>query len=176
LITPKDTVDICESLGVATNKKYMNKIILSKENADVIKIVSQYIDLTVTPFGENSRTVVSVDKRDQMYGGNGVVYLLQMFDADELINNRIGAYMVFLNKNDQAGFHTHGNRGEEEIYVVMHGEGEYSDKDGENGEIRTQKIVKGSITAINGNGFHSVKNTTNKPLIIFVITTNESKN
>jgi len=54
-------------------------------------------------------------------------------------------------------------------------EGEYSDKAGENGEIRTQKIVKGSITAVKGNGFHSVKNTTNKPLIIFVITTNESK-
>ena len=154
----------------------MNESLLSKENENVIKIVSQYIDLTVTPFGETPRTVVKIDKRDPMYGGNGVVYLLQMFDKDELINNRIGAYMVFLNKNDEAGFHTHGNRNEQEIYVVMHGEGEYSDKDGENGEIRTQKLVKGSITTVSGNGFHSAKNTTNEPLIIFVITTNKPKN
>jgi len=154
----------------------MNETLLSKENANVIKIVSQYIDLTVTSLGETPRTVIRVDKRDPMYGGNGVVYLLHMFDVNELINNRIGAYMVFLNKNDQAGFHTHGNRNEEEIYIVMHGEGEYSDKTGENGEIRTQKLIKGSITAVSGNGFHSAKNTTNEPLIIFVITTNEPKN
>jgi len=154
----------------------MNETLLSKENANVIKIVSQYIDLAVTSLGETPRTVIRVDKRDPMYGGNGVVYLLQMFDVNELINNRIGAYMVFLNKNDQAGFHTHGNRNEQEIYIVIHGEGEYSDKTGETGEIRTQKLVKGSITAVSGNGFHSAKNTINEPLIIFVITTNEPKN
>lgn len=153
----------------------MNETLLSNENANVINIVSQYIDLEVTSLGATPRTVTRVDKRDPMYGGNGVVYLLHMFDVNELINNRIGAYMVFLNKNDQAGFHTHGNRNEEEIYIVIHGEGEYSDKIGENGEIRTQKLVKGSITAVSGNGFHSAKNTTNEPLIIFVITTNEPK-
>ena len=56
----------------------------------------------------------------------------------------------------------------------MHGEGEYSDKNGANGVVRTTKIVKGSITCIRKKGFHSVKNTTNEPLIIFVITTNEA--
>lgn len=145
------------------------------ENNKVIEIVSQYIDLTVTPFGNNIRTVARVDKREAMYNGNGTVYLLQMFGIEELVNNRIGAYMVFLNKDDQAGFHTHGNRNEQELYVVMQGEGEYSDRDGETGTIRAQKIRKGSITVVNGSGFHSVKNTTNNPLIIFVITTNEPK-
>jgi hypothetical protein len=29
-----------------------------------------------------------------MYGGDGVVYLLQMFANAELVNNRIGAYMM----------------------------------------------------------------------------------
>jgi len=153
----------------------MNEITQTIENSKVVEVVSQYIDLTVTPFGQLSRSVVRVDKRDPMYGGNGVVYLLQMFGVNELANNRIGAYMVFLNRDDQAGFHTHGDRNEQELYIVMHGEGEYSDKAGEDGKIRVQKIIKGSITAVNNNGFHSVKNTADKPLIIFVITTNEPK-
>lgn len=146
--------------------------IVISEN-ELIEIVSSYIDLSVTPFGQPVRSVVRIDHRPKMYNGTGTVYLLQMFDVKELVNNRIGAYMVFLKKNDQAGFHTHGTRFEQEIYVVMEGEGEYADKNGENGAIRTQKIKKGSITVVQKTGFHSVKNTTNKPLIIFVITTNE---
>lgn len=145
------------------------------ESNKVIEIVSQYLDLTVTPFGQSIRSVVRVDTRENMYNGDGVVYLLQMFDVEELVNNRIGAYMVFLNKNDQAGFHTHGTRNEQELYVVMQGEGEYFDRTSVTGTVRTQKITKGSITAVNGIGFHSVKNTTDEPLIIFVITTNEPK-
>ncbi|WP_372751205.1 hypothetical protein [Labilibaculum sp.] len=144
------------------------------EANEVIKRVSQYIDLSVIPFGTDKRSVVRVDTRKPMYGGDGVVYLLQMFDVDELINNRIGCFMVFLNKHDQAGFHDHGPRGEEEIYVVMHGEGEYSDKAGVDGAVRTVKITKGNITAVSKDGFHSVKNTTDEPLIIFVITTNKA--
>jgi hypothetical protein len=70
---------------------------ITAENNEIIKLVSQYIDLSVTPFNKPERTVVRVDKRDPMYGGNGIVYLLQMFDEGELTNNRIGAYMVFLN-------------------------------------------------------------------------------
>ncbi len=144
------------------------------EANQVIEKVSQYIDLSVIPFGQNKRSVVRVDPRQPMYGGNGIVYLLQMFGVDELINNRIGCFMVFLNKYDQAGFHDHGPRGEEEIYVVMHGKGEYSDKDGVDGEVRTHKITKGNITAVSNEGFHSVQNTTDEPLIIFVITTNKA--
>ena len=144
------------------------------EANQVIEKVSQYIDLGVVPFGQDKRSVVRVDTRKPMYGGEGVVYLLQMFDVDELINNRIGCFMVFLNKNDQAGFHDHGPRNEEEVYVVMHGEGIYSDKAGADGEVRETKITKGNITAVSNEGFHSVQNTSDEPLIIFVITTNKA--
>lgn len=154
----------------------MNEIEQPVEASKLIEIVSKHIDLTVIPFGESARTVIKIDNRNTMYGGNGIVYLLQMFGVNELINNRIGAYMVFLNKDDQAGFHTHGTRNEQELYIVMHGEGEYSEKAGENGEIRKQKLTKGVITAINQEGFHSVKSTTREPLIIFVITTNKPAN
>lgn len=144
------------------------------EAKQVIDKVSQYIDLSVIPFGGNKRSVVRVDTRQPMYGGEGVVYLLQMFDVDELINNRIACFMVFFNKHDKAGFHDHGPRNEEEIYVVMHGEGEYADKSGVDGEVRTHKITKGNITTVSKDGFHSVQNTTDEPLIIFVITTNKA--
>lgn len=141
---------------------------------EVIKKVSEYIDLSVTPFGQEVRSVVRIDKRDPMYGGSGVVYLFQMFAAqNELVNNRIGAYMVLLTDNDESGFHTHGDRKEQELYIVINGEGEYSDRDGNEGKIRTQKIRKGSVMSVQGSGQHSVKNTGTEPLIIFVITTNE---
>lgn len=147
----------------------------TSENAKIIELVSQYIDLSVTPFNKPERTVVKVDKRDPMYGGNGIVYLLQMFDEGELTNNRIGAYMVFFNKGDEAGFHTHGTRNEEELYIVMHGEGEYSEMTKKEGIIRKKTIKKGSITAMSGEGFHSLINTTDEVLIVFVITTNNPK-
>jgi len=150
----------------------MSLITHTDENLKIIELVSKYIDLSVTPFNKAERTVVRVDKRDPMYGGNGVVYLLQMFDDGELTNNRIGAYMVMLNKGDQAGFHTHGSRNEEELYIVMHGEGEYSEMTKEAGIIRKRILTKGSITAMSGKGFHSLINTTDEPLITFVITTN----
>jgi mannose-6-phosphate isomerase-like protein (cupin superfamily) len=145
------------------------------ENTKIIELISKYIDLSVTPFKKPERTVVRVDKRDPMYGGNGIVYLLQMFDEGELINNRIGAYMVFFNKGDEAGFHTHGSRNEEELYIVMHGQGDYSEKTKEAGIIRKKTITKGSITAMSGEGFHSLINTSDEPLIVFVITTNNPK-
>jgi len=148
---------------------------ITAENNEIIKLVSQYIDLSVTPFNKSERTVVRVDKRDPMYGGNGIVYLLQMFDEGELTNNRIGAYMVFLNKGDQAGFHTHGTRNEEELYIVMHGEGEYLEMTKKDGIIRKKNLKKGSITAMSGEGFHSLTNTTDSILIVFVITTNNPK-
>ncbi|HJS00071.1 MAG TPA: cupin domain-containing protein [Flavobacterium sp.] len=145
------------------------------ENAKIIELVSQYIDLSVTPFKKPERSVVRVDKREPMYGGNGIVYLLQMFEESELTNNRIGAYMVFLNKGDQAGFHTHGTRNEEELYIVMHGEGEYTEMTKETGIIRKKTLKKGSITAMSQEGFHSLVNTTDEILIVFVITTNNPK-
>ncbi len=146
-----------------------------EESSKIIDRVSEYINLDVTPFGKPERTVVRVDKRDPMYGGNGIVYLLQMFDEGELTNNRIGAYMVLLNKGDEAGFHTHGSRNEEELYIVMHGEGKYSEKTKEEGILREKTITKGCITAMSGKGFHSLVNTTDQPLIVFVITTNNPK-
>lgn len=149
------------------------KAFTEEEKNRVTDIVSKYVNLQTTPFGKPVRGPVRIDKRQPMYGGNGTVYLFQMFGEGELVNNRIGAYMVLLTRDDEAGFHTHGTRKEQELYIVMHGEGIYMDRDGAFGEIRTQAVHKGSVTAVQGNGFHAIKNTSDEPLIVCVITTNE---
>jgi hypothetical protein len=51
------------------------KIKMEKEKQQVIDEVSKYIDIALTPFGKPQRGVIDVEKRDPMYGGNGVVYI-----------------------------------------------------------------------------------------------------
>lgn len=146
------------------------------EKKQVLETVSQYIDLTVVPFGKPTRTVLGVEKRDPMYDGSGVVYMLSLFEANELVNNRIGVYMVLLNNGDQAGFHEHGSKNEQELYVIVNGQGEYIERLGLDNETRKLNLKKGNITSIQGNNnYHSIINTGNEPLIIFVITTYQPK-
>jgi len=138
----------------------------------VIREVSKYINLYVMAFEKEERTFTRIDKRENMYGGNGTVHMIQMFDQEELANNRLAAYMVLLNKGDESGFHTHNARNEEELYVVVHGTGEYRERTGTEGPVRKKELQKGDITAISSIGYHSIENTGDEPLIMFVITTN----
>lgn len=147
---------------------------MENEKQYVIDTVAKYIDITLTPFGKPQRTVIGVEKRDPMYDGNGVVYMLSIFEKGELVNNRIGTYMVLLNKGDQAGFHEHGSKKEQELYVIVHGEGEYIERIGTDNITRKFNLKKGNVTSIQGdNNYHSIINTADEPLIIFVVTTYE---
>ncbi|MFS4429209.1 cupin domain-containing protein [Chryseobacterium sp. S90] len=152
----------------------MSDTVILSEGAEfdhVIQEVSKYINLYVMAFEKNERAITQMDKRENMYGGNGTVYMLQMFDQKELANNRLAAYMVLLNKGDESGFHTHNQRNEQELYVVVHGTGEYRERTGVEGPIRKKILKKGDITAISSIGYHSIENTGDEPLIMFVITT-----
>lgn len=149
---------------------------MENEKKQVLETVSKYIDITLTPFGKPQRTVIDVEKRDPMYDGNGVVYMLSIFEKGELVNNRIGTYMVLLNKGDQAGFHEHGSKKEQELYVIVHGEGEYIEREGLDTITRKFDLKKGNVTSIKGeNNYHSIINSGDEPLIIFVVTTYEPK-
>ncbi|MDU1889248.1 MAG: hypothetical protein E6767_01040 [Dysgonomonas sp.] len=144
------------------------------EKQQVIDEVSKYVDITLTPFGKPQRGVIDVEKRDPMYDGNGVVYMLSIFEKGELVNNRIGTYMVLLNEGDQAGFHEHGSKKEQELYVIVHGQGEYIERIEADQITRKFDLKKGNVTSIQGdNNYHSIINTGNEPLIIFVVTTYE---
>ncbi|WP_228451966.1 cupin domain-containing protein [Chryseobacterium sp. G0186] len=153
----------------------MSDTIILSERAEfdhVIQEVSKYIHLYVMAFEKNERTITRIDKRERMYGGKGIVYMIQMFDQKELANNRLAAYMVLLNRGDESGFHTHHERNEEELYVVVHGTGEYRERTGTQGPVRKKTLQKGDITTIRSIGYHSIENTGDEPLIMFVITTN----
>lgn len=143
-----------------------------KEKQEVIDRVSKYVDITLTPYGKPQRGVIEVEKRDPMYDGNGVVYMLSVFEKGELVNNRIGTYMVLLNNGDQAGFHEHASKKEQELYVIVHGQGEYIEREGLEKITRKFSLKKGNVTSIQGEGnYHSIINSGDEPLIIFVLTT-----
>lgn len=146
----------------------------AEEKQMVDAMVQAHLTPKVHHLGHPSRTVTRYDKRKSMYDGTGVVYLLQLFRPDELVNNRIAAYMVLPGADDSVGFHTHGDRNEEELYVVMHGTGVYMEKDDAESAPRSMDISPGSVTSVKGDAFHAVRNTTDEPLIVFVITTNAS--
>ncbi|HKK24890.1 MAG TPA: hypothetical protein VJ941_04645 [Gracilimonas sp.] len=145
--------------------------------SEEVKYLNNLISGILTPnvyhLGSDDHSVKRYDKRIKMYGGTGVVYLLQMFNNDELVNNRIGAYMILPSNTDSCGFHTHGTRNEQEIYLVVHGQGEYQEKNVWDSAIKSIALERGNLTTVRGEAFHAVKNTGDQPLIIFVITTNE---
>lgn len=153
--------------------KKKRKELTDQEKRTVDKLVEVHITPEVCHLGAERRKVARYDKREKMYGGTGTVYLMQLFHEGELVNNRIGAYMILPTNEDSAGFHTHGTRQEQELYVVMSGSGEYHEKDDAQSNPRTYPISRGSVTTVRGNAHHAVSNTGNGPLIIFVITTNE---
>ncbi len=158
-MTPSKREDVSES-----EKTYLNTLI------------DEHIHLNTIHFGKKPRGVVRYDKRPKMYGGDGTVYLLQMFEEKgELVNNRIGAYMILPTSKDSVGFHTHGSRKEQELYVIISGKGQYLEKDNWEGPEKTYNVERGNITSMRGSGFHGIKNIGDAPLIIFVITTYESK-
>lgn len=142
------------------------------EKQMVDDMVQAHLTPKVHPLGQPPRTVSRYDKRRNMYDGTGIVYLLQLFRPDELVNNRIAAYMVLPSSNDSVGFHSHGDRNEEELYVVMSGSGVYLEKDDSESEPRAIDIHPGSVTSVKGEALHAVQNTGDAPLIVFVITTN----
>lgn len=144
---------------------------LDKEKQQVIDAVSKYIDLTVVPCAKEKRTVIDVEERAPMYSGDGVVYMLSLFEKGELVNNRIGVYMVLLNNGDQAGFHEHGSKNEQELYVIVSGEARYEEKLGADGAIRTLNVKKGNVISIQDDYYHQLTNTGTEPLIVFVVTT-----
>lgn len=149
---------------------------MENDKKQVIDALKKYLDLSVTIFGKDRKSDYDfdVEKRDPMYGGAGVVYMVSLFEKGELVNNRIGVYMVLLNKGDQAGFHEHGSRKEQELYVIVHGEGKYIERIGQENEIKTFTLKKGAVTAIKGDdNYHSLINTGDEPLIVFVVSTYE---
>jgi hypothetical protein len=92
-----------------------------------------------------------------------------MFADAELVNNRIGAYKDITNFTDSVGFHTHGSRKEQELYIIMEGT-EYLEKN----DLKAKKKIYIRKKYYYNERFRisRFKNIEIR-IIIFVITTNE---
>lgn len=154
--------------------KRKRKSLTEEELSELNELLDPILEPRLFHYGSDRREVARYDKRENMYDGDGTVYLLQMFENGELVNNRIGAYMILPGTGDSVGYHTHGTRKEQELYVVVHGEGVYKEKDIEGSDPRSFPVAKGSVTTVRGEACHAVENTGSEPLVIFVITTNEA--
>jgi len=73
-------------------------------------------------------------------------------------------------------FHTHGTRNGQKFYVGIIREGGYFEKDDWESDARSYPLTAAdTLKTVRGRGdaFHSVLNTSDSLLVIFVITTNE---
>jgi mannose-6-phosphate isomerase-like protein (cupin superfamily) len=103
-----------------------------------------------------------IDERPEMRGGNGTVRIEHLFEAGtELKSPTRLCARLYLEPGVSIGFHRHEN--EEEIFVIVKGEGEIDD----NGTLR-QVAAGDSVLTGNGAG-HAVRNTGSETLEILAV-------
>lgn len=68
----------------------MTSVLASEEEVVLInKLISPYIKPGLIKIYADRSEPARYEKRMNMYGGDGVVYLVQMFEKGELVNNRL---------------------------------------------------------------------------------------
>lgn len=103
-----------------------------------------------------------IDERPEMRGGNGTVRIEHLFEpGTELKSPTRLCAKLYLEPGVSIGFHRHES--EEEIFVIVKGQGEIDD----NG---TSRQVAAGDSVLTGNGAgHAVKNTGSETLEILAV-------
>ena len=103
-----------------------------------------------------------IDERPEMRGGNGTVRIEHLFEpGTELKSPTRLCAKLYLEPGVSIGFHRHES--EEEIFVIVKGQGEIDD----NG---TSRQVAAGDSVLTGNGAgHAVKNTGDETLEILAV-------
>ena len=103
----------------------------------------------------------SKEVRHEMRGGEGDVKIRHFWKSDELGSPTRLCAELTLDPGVSIGFHRHEK--EEEIFIVVSGEGEVDD----NGK---KAAVKAGDTILTGNGAgHGIRNTGKTPLVIVAV-------
>ncbi len=92
---------------------------------------------------------------ENMYGGDGVVSIAKIQEADNMINCRLLA-KVIIPVGASIGNHEHNQ--ETEYYIILKGEGEVND----NG--KKEKVSEGEVVVTVDKSKHSIKNIGSQPL------------
>lgn len=105
---------------------------------------------------------MEVEEREKMRGGQGVIKILHYFKSNEFkANIRLCAKLI-IEPGNSIGLHQHLD--EDEVFIILKGEGILSDG-------KEEYKVKEGDAILTGNGeFHSIKNTgkENLEIIAFI--------
>jgi mannose-6-phosphate isomerase-like protein (cupin superfamily) len=94
--------------------------------------------------------------REKMRGGSGSVTIEHFWKEDELLSKTRLCARLSLEPGSSIGFHEHA--GEEEIFIVLSGQGRVND-------AGVESVVKAGDTILTGNGAgHSVEAIGDEPL------------
>jgi len=141
------------------------------KNDDILDIISKYTDITASPVGKQKQIILEIEKNCSQ---NSNIHLVSAFEKEKTNESRIGTYIVILNEGDKINFSDYTGISDRDLYVVINGLGEYIECSSDNSIIRKSAIQKGNVTSNQGkNNFHTIINTSDEPLIIFMVTANE---
>jgi len=104
---------------------------------------------------------MTVDLKERMRGGAGIVAIKHLFEAEELKSKTRLIARLTIPAGGTIGFHRHEE--EEEVYYILSGAGEVDD-DG------TRKTIAPGDAMLTGAGRgHAVYNTGAEPLVIMAV-------
>lgn len=104
---------------------------------------------------------MSVENREHMRDGNGIVQVIQTFKNEEITSKMRMCAKLTLVKGASIGLHTHGD--EDEIYYILSGKGIVDD-------TKEQTIVTAGDAVLTGNGeSHSISNPFEETLEVFAV-------
>ena len=97
--------------------------------------------------------------------GKGKAFMSKLFDGDALPKKAPLMAVIDLEPGSDIGYHQHPENNE--LYWIIEGEGEYND----NGEVSV--VTGGMATMCYVGGWHSLKNTGDKPLKLLAVIVEE---
>ena len=105
-------------------------------------------------------TLIKAERKD-VAGGHGTVYGEYAFTRDKALKNQAIKEVSWLRLMpvDSIGYHPHVTN--EDVYVIVSGEGVFKDKDGQDKPVKA-----GDITIVRKGESHGIANSGKEPLII----------
>jgi mannose-6-phosphate isomerase-like protein (cupin superfamily) len=105
-------------------------------------------------------TLIKGERKD-VAGGHGTVYADYAFTRDKALKDQAIKEVSWLRlmPGDSIGYHPHVTN--EDVYVIVSGEGVFKDKDG-----KDKPVKAGDITIVRKGESHGIANSGKEPLII----------
>ena len=99
-------------------------------------------------------------ERKELFGGHGTLYAEYAFTRDKALKDQAIKEVSWLrlNPGDSIGYHQHVTN--EDVYVIVSGEGVFKDKDG-----KDKPVKAGDVLIVRKGESHGIANTGKEPLV-----------